>query len=300
MAAAAISVLTGANEFNGRAIESSVMKTTFAVMLLLAQLADGDRHWAMRAEGSRGGRAAATHIDSAIAAYRQAVAQNPNDIRARSRLLAAYRFKGAYVAANNDQKKQVYAEAKEAGAEAVRVVERALAARGLKSPDKASEKQVAEVARTIPSAGEVYLWDAVNWGEWALAYGKMAAARQGAADRIRRGATIAMLIDPRMEGGSPARVLGRLHDQTPRIPFITGWASGREAVRFLNESYKIDPNNKITLVFLAEAMVSNDASAKPRAIELLRKAATAPNDPDFLVEQAAAQADAEALLKKWQ
>ena len=31
----------------------------------------------------------------------------------------------------------------------------------------------------------------------------------------------------------PSRVLGRLHDQTPRIPFITGWASSKEAVRFL-------------------------------------------------------------------
>jgi hypothetical protein len=276
------------------------MKTTFAVVLLLAQLADGDRHWAMRAEGSRGGHATATHIDAAIAAYRQAVAQNPNDIPTRSKLLAAFRFKGAYVATSSDQKKQVYAAAKEAGAEAVKVVERALAARGLKSPDKATEKQVADAARAIPGAGEVYLWDAINWGEWALAYGKMAAARQGAADRIRREATIAMLVDPKMEGGSPARVLGRLHDQTPRIPFITGWASGREAVRFLNESYKIDPANKITLVFLAEAMVSNDASTKPKAIELLRKAATAPNEPEFLVEQATAQADAEALLKKWQ
>jgi tetratricopeptide (TPR) repeat protein len=276
------------------------MKTLFAATLLLAQLADGDHHWALRSEGSRGGRAQATHIDAAIAAYRQAVAQNPNDIQARAKLLAAYRFKGAYVAATDDEKKKVYAEAKDAGAEAVKLVERALAARGLKSPDKASEKQVAEAARAVPGAGEVYLWDAVNWGEWALAYGKMAAARQGAADRIRRGATIAMLIDPKMEGGSPARVLGRLHDQTPRIPFITGWASGREAVRFLNESYKIDPNNKITLVFLAEAMVSNDSSSKAKAIELLRKAATAPNDPKFLVEQVAAQADAEALLKKWQ
>ena len=101
------------------------------------------------------------------------------------------------------------------------------------------------------------MWDAVNWGEWAVAYGKMAAARQGAADRIRREATIAELIDPKLEGGTPSRVLGRLHDQTPRIPFITGWASQREAVKFLEESYKVDPTNKITLVFLAEALVSD-------------------------------------------
>lgn len=279
------------------------LATIFGLLLLAsslsAQTSEGDRHWAMRGEGSRGGRALPAHIDAAIAAYQRAIAQSANDIEAHAKLLRAYRFKGAYVAASNDQKKQVYSEAKDAGARALAVVDRALSARGLKNPSKASEKQVADVARLIPHAGEVFLWDAINWGEWALAYGKMAAARQGAADQIRRGATIALLVDPRMEGGSPARVLGRLHDQTPRIPFITGWASQKEAVRFLNESMKVDPANKITLVFLAEAIVSDDASKKTQAVALLRKAATAPNEPEFFVEQSAAQAEAEALLKKW-
>jgi hypothetical protein len=127
----------------------------------------------------------------------------------------------------------------------------------------------------------------------------MAAAREGAADRIKREATIAELVDPKLEGGSPSRVLGRLHDQTPRIPFITGWASSKEAVRFLNESYKIDPANKITRVFLAEAMVSNDSNTKPKAIQMLRETIAAPNDPNYEVEQAAATEDARALLKKW-
>src|SRR5258706_1469198 len=117
----------------------------------------------------------------------------------------------------------------------------------------------------MSGAGEVFFWDSVNWGEWALAYGKMAAVREGAADRIRREATIAMLIDPKIDGGGPQRVLGRLHDQTPRVPFITGWASSREAVRFLKESVAIDPTNKITRVFLADAMVSNDSNGRPAA-----------------------------------
>jgi hypothetical protein len=101
-----------------------------------------------------------------------------------------------------------------------------------------------------------------------------------------------------MDGGTPARVLGRLHDQTPRIPFITGWASSKEAVRFLNESLKVDPANKITIVFLAEAMVSNSSSTKPQAIQMLRNAISAPVDPQFVVEQTAALDDARSLLKK--
>jgi tetratricopeptide (TPR) repeat protein len=265
----------------------------------LAQVAEGDQHYAARAEGHVGGRAKPAHIDAAIAAYQRAVAANPKDLEAHWKLLRAYRFKGAYVAASNDEKKSVYGAAKKAGEAALALLDNSLKAKGVTSVAKATEKQVADAARTIPGAAETFLWDSINWGEWALAYGKMAAAREGAADRIRRGATIAMLADPKLEGGAPSRVLGRLHDQTPRIPFITGWASEKEAVRFLNESLKIDPTNKITKVFLAEAMVSNDSDTKPQAVQMLKECLTAPNPPEYEVEQAAATEDARALLKKW-
>jgi tetratricopeptide (TPR) repeat protein len=277
-------------------IALTLSMTAFAA---LAQVAEGDQHYAARAEGHVGGRAKAAHIDAAIAAYQRAVVANPKDLEARWKLMRAYRFKGAYVAASNDEKKSVYAVAKTAGEGALALVDGLLKAKGITSVAKATEKQVADAARTIPGAGETFLWDAVNWGEWALAYGKMAAAREGAADRIRREATIATLVDPKLEGGAPQRVLGRLHDQTPRIPFLTGWASEKEAVRFLNESLKLDPTNKITKVFLAEAMASNDSDTKPRAVQMLKECLTAPNPPEYEVEQAAATEDARALLKKW-
>lgn len=274
---------------------------TVASLALLASvaLAEGDGHWLNRAEGSNRGHAAAGPIDAAIAAYQKDASARPDAIEPRWKLLRALRFKGAYVAKTAEEKKAVYSRAKSVGEDAIRVVNRALAARGVRSPDKAGENEIAKVARQVPGAAEVYVWDAVNWGEWALAYGKMAAARQGAADRIRRHAGIAHAIDPRLEGGTPARVLGRLHDQTPRIPFITGWASQKEAVRFLRESLKVDPANKITIVFLAEALVADDAKAKEKAVQMLRAAVAAPDDPDYRVEQAAAADDARALLKKW-
>ena len=276
--------------FNARATALLLLLT----VPLLAQVADGDRHYAARAEGASGARAKADNIDAAIAAYQRALSANSNDLEAHWKLLRAYRYKGAYVAANAEQKKQIYGLAKTAGEKAVAAVHKRLG-----TSEKSSEKQVADAARKVPGAGEAFFWDAVNWGEWALAYGKMAAARQGAADRIRRGATIAQLVDPGMENGSPSRVLGRLHDQTPRIPFITGWASSKEAVRFLEESRKIDPTNKLTLVFLAEAMIANDSSKKPQAVQMLRTAISTPVHPEFSVEDAAAIEDAKALLKKW-
>jgi tetratricopeptide (TPR) repeat protein len=265
----------------------------------IAQIAEGDQHWAVRAEGHQGGHAKAVQVDAAIAAYQKAIAQNPNDIEPRWKLLRALRFKGMYVATTADDKKRIYNDGKAAGNDAMALLDKQLAARGIASPEKAGEKQVADAARAIPGAGEIFLWDSINWGEWALVYGKMAAVKEGAADRIRREATIAVLVDPRLEGGAPARVLGRLHDQTPHIPFITGWASSKEAVRFLNESLKADPANKITRTFLAEAMVNLDSDTKPQAVQILKEVIAAPNPPDYEVEQAAATEDARALLKKW-
>lgn len=276
-----------------------VVGSLLLTAVAFGQVADGDQHWAQRAEGQVAGHAKPAHVDAAIAAYQKAIAANPNDLDARWKLLRAYRFKGQYVATSSDDKKKIYEVGKKAGQDALGVVGRALAGKGVASIEKASEKQVADAARAVPGAAEVFLWDSINWGEWALVNGKMAAAREGAADRIRREATIAELVDPKMEGGSPSRVLGRLHDQTPHIPFITGWASSKEAVRFLNESYKIDPANKITRVFLAEAMVDNNSSTKPQAIQMLRETISAPNDPNYEVEQSAATEDAKALLKEW-
>jgi tetratricopeptide (TPR) repeat protein len=266
-------------------------------MPLVSQVSEGDQHWNARAEGHQGGRAKPAHVDAAIAAYRKAVAQEPNNLEARWKLLRAIRFKGAYIASTNDEKKAIYAIAKTDGNAAMILVNRQLAAKGVKAD--AAEKSVADAARAIAGAAEVFFWDSVNWGEWALAYGKMAAVREGAADRIRREATIAMLIDAKLDGGGPQRVLGRLHDQTPHVPFITGWASSKEAVRFLRESSKIDPANKITRVFLAEALVSNDSKNGPEAIRILRDVINAPNDPSYEVEGAQAQDDAKALLRKW-
>jgi hypothetical protein len=189
--------------------------------------------------------------------------------------------------------------ARDVSSDAVRQVEKALASKGVKSFEKASDAQLAREAKSIPESVAVFYWDAVAWGEWGVAYGKLAAVRQGAAERIRKSSTVSMLIDPDFDGGGGARVLGRLHNQTPRVPFLTGWASDKLAVRYLRESLSRDPSNKLTKVFLAEAMVANDSNTRPQAVELLREVINSPNALDMLVENFAAQEDALALLERW-
>jgi len=259
---------------------------------------EGDAHWANRAEGAKGAVASPAPIDAAIAAYRKALSENPNDIEARWKLMRAMRFKGSYTGMSNDAKRDLFDEARTIGKTGLEHLATLLRAKGV-SLDDAPEAKVAQTARAIPGAGELIYWDAVSWGEWAQVFGKLAAVRKGAAGKIRRESTITMLMDPGIEDGGGARVLGRLHNQTPHVPFITGWASDHEAVKFLRESLKQDPTNKLTIVFLAEAMVADSRSAKSEAAKMLHEVISSPNDPAYAVEQASAQEDAKKLLKDW-
>lgn len=261
-----------------------------------AQVAEGDALYARRGEGHQGAQASSKMIDAAIAAYQKAVAQAPQELEPRARLLRAIRYKGAYVARTNEEKKSVYATGKKVSAEAMAVVGQKLRPIAPKEP---TDQHLATLVRSIPFATDIYYWDSVMWGEWAVAYGKMAALREGAADRIRRSATIAMIADPRLEGGGGARVLGRLHNQTPRVPFVTGWASDAEAVKLLTQSVEIDPSIKITKVFLAEAIYAADRKRRPEAVKILREVISSSTDAAFIVEDLAAQNDARALLKMW-
>ncbi len=257
---------------------------------------DGDAHWARRAEGLRGTVASSDPVDAAIAGYEEALAADPANLEARWKLMRALRFKGAYTTGSVDAKKEIFDEGRRVGATGIEMIEEQLRRRGIARPADASPEEVARIAKQIPQAGELYLWNAINWGEWAQVYGKLAAVRKGAADRIRREATIALEIDPAMEGAGPGRVLGRLHNQTPHVPFLTGWASDAEAVRFLERSLNLNPTDKLTMVFLAEAMVAADRSTKPKAVAILKKVIETPNDPEVMVESVNAQEDARKLL----
>lgn len=265
---------------------------------LLGQAAEGDRLWLLRADGSQGSRAAFEPIDAVINAYGAALHDDPENLDLRWKLMRALRFKGSYVAQETEQKRAIFDQARQVGEAGVAQLNRALAAKKAGSVTKGKEAAVAAALRSIPHAGEFLYWDAVSWGEWAQVFGKIAAVRQGAADRILREATLAVLIDPAIENGGGDRVLGRLHNQTPRIPFVTGWASDARAIEHLRASVERGADN-LTKVFLAEALASNGRSDRPEAIALLRDVIQAPLDSTHSVEDADAKDRARALLTSW-
>jgi hypothetical protein len=139
----------------------------------------------------------------------------------------------------------------------------------------------------------------VDWGKWALVFGKTAAARQGAAAKIRDYATAVVRLDPAFEEGGGYRVLGRLHHQTPSIPFITGWASRTEALRNLRAAVEVAPRNFVNRLYLAEALHDYEKEKRAEARRMLEALVADTPSTALAVEDARAQEDARALLAAW-
>src|ERR1035437_3301256 len=133
----------------------------------------------------------------------------------------------------------------------------------------------------------------------ALVFGKTAAVRQGAAAKIRDYAEAVILLDPAYDSGGGYRVLGRLHHQTPAVPFFTGWASRSEALKNLRLAVEVGPHNLVGRQFLAEAMWDYEPGRRAEARAMLQKILAEALDPDFLVENRKTQEEAAQLLKDW-
>ncbi len=249
-------------------------------------ITEADGHYGRREDGRTGALASGREIALAIAGYDRA-AQAPDNAEARWKLARALCFKGSDTGLDEEGQKAVYDKARAAGEEAIQIVERRV-----RNPMPFDTKH-------DPDAAPSYFWAAVAWGQWALATGKVEAARKGAAEKVRDYATAVIGIDQTFEDAGGFRVLGRLHDQTPRIPFVTEWVSHDEAVWNLRLAIKIEPRSLINRLFLAEALASGSAADKTEALALAQGVATDAPSPVRLVEELKIQSDARKDLERW-
>jgi hypothetical protein len=270
---------------------------------LLAQgsspLAEADRLWVLRAEGSTGGRARATAIDPVIATCRAALAKEPGSVAARGRLMRALYFKGEYVAEAVPEKRMIFDEGRKAAEEALDLLRRDVSRGTAKDLTRASPVELAPFLTGRTDAVDAFLWAGANWGKWSLAFGKMAAVRQGAAAKIRDYAQAVILLDPAYDGGGGYRILGRLHHQTPSVPFLTGWASRSEALTNLRLAVAAGPKNFVGRQFLAEALWNYESDKRAEARALMQALIEEAPQPDELVECRRAQEEAGVKLKEW-
>jgi tetratricopeptide (TPR) repeat protein len=286
------------------ALATSILVSTFVSRSAPAAsepspLAELDAAWARRADGAAGGTAREGSVEPVLAAGRAVLASTPGALEARWKLMRALYFKGEHATAGNAAKRAVFDEGKALGEETLDLIRREAGAAAGKDLSTATPVELVEHVKGRPEVAPCFLWAAVNWGKWALVFGKTAAARQGAAAKIRDYATAVVRLDPSYDEGGGYRVLGRLHHQTPAIPFVTGWASRAEALRNLRLAVEAAPRNFVNRLYLAEALWDYEKGKRPEARRMLEDLAGDTPSAALAVEDARAQEDARALLAAW-
>jgi len=241
-------------------------------------IAKGDEQYAARAEGARGDVALAAPAEQAVDAYRSAIAADGSSLEARWKFLRGLYFLSIYTGKTEAQQKQLLGDGRAVGDNGIAALEAPL--KGKPAADRLA------ALRKTPGAAELYYWSAVVWGEWALVFGKMAATRQGAAGKIRDMSQTVIDLDPTLEQGGGWRVLGRLHHQSPKVPFFTGWVDHAGSVGMLRKALAAGPDSLSNQFFVAEAILDYASESKGEAAELLRKCAQAAPRANWLVEDA--------------
>ena len=276
-----------------------LITTTVAVPLTAGAdtsrlIALGDESYHQRALGHRGRQASPEPIQKAIEAYTEALETDPDSLEARWKLLRALYFQGEFVLDDNDARLTLFERGREIGDVGRRQIEQHY---GL--PDDALEMEPQEVADAIGQdslAAEIFFWSSTHWGLWGRYRGKIAAAKQGVATKIRKFAEIVILLDETIQNAGGHRVLGRLHAEAPKIPLVTGWISRDKAISELRRAHELAPGDLLTKLFLAEALLEFRPEKKAEALEILQTVAESEPSETWRVEDTKTIEDAKALL----
>ncbi|MEZ5332046.1 MAG: TRAP transporter TatT component family protein [Thermoanaerobaculia bacterium] len=257
-------------------------------------VAEGDGWWARRAEGHEGDRAAAEPIARAVGAYTGALEAAPEDLEVRWRLLRALYFQGEYATVGEDEKLAIFERGRTLGEEGLDLLAEPFGGRAALDAMEPAELATTVGDRTL--AAQTYFWAAAHWGLWGQVRGKLAAARQGVAGKVRDYAERVIALDETLQHAGGHRVLGRLHSEAPKIPFVTGWVDHDKAIAELERTQELAPSDLLTRVYWAEAVLEHDSRRSAEAVSELRAVSTSSPDPEFLVEELHAIAEAKRLL----
>lgn len=242
------------------------MKVIFLLFFILSNFMFDEDYWFFQ---RKEGKSFNQILDEAIGTFEKELPKNPNSFLLRANLLKVLYFKGTFMGLEKEEAKKILSKGKVVGEEGKEILKKILKIEKIKEP-----KEVYEKGKEIEGLGEFFFWDSACWGQWALLYGKMKAAKEGAAKKILISAEIALLFDEKMEDGGPHRVLGRLHHQTPKIPLITGWASKEKALEHLKKAIEFGPEDPMNYLFLGELYL--DLDQKEKAKEIFEKGKNLP------------------------
>ena len=261
-------------------------------------VSQADSWYLKRQEGRVGLKASAGPINQAIAGYDKATA-DPHYVEARWKLMRALYFKGVYTGLDEDSRKAVFEKARRIADDAIAILDSSLEDRGIKGIVEYGPDFLAGNLKHRSDSAPTFYWASTCYGQWALSVGTVEAARKGAADKIREWGATVVGIDPEFEDGGGYRILGRLNDQAPWIPFVTGWVSRDDALKYLRLALQVNGRNFANRHFLAEALHRGDEKQQAEAVALEESIVADPPSPQRLVEDLTFQEGARENLAAW-
>ncbi len=262
------------------------------------EIARGDSAWAQRAEGARDGRPRSGPIRRAVDAYERALAAQPRNLEARWKLLRALHFAGDFAAPDRAEALRSFERARDVSERGLEL----LAARvgspePLDSIDPASLRDRLAGSELAPSdVARLYFWSAINWGAWSRRVGLIGAVRQGVANRLQRYTSVAIALEPEYEEGGALRLLGRLHAELPRLPFVTGWVDRDRAIPLVERAYAIAPENPGNRLLLGLTLLDLAPERRAEALGLLERVERLTPRPGMRIEDLAMRREARERL----
>jgi hypothetical protein len=142
-----------------------------------------------------------------------------------------------------------------------------------------------EVAGIPPNdVARLYFWSAINWGAWSRNSGLLSAVRQGVANRLHRYTLITIALEPEYDEGGAFRLLGRLHAELPRVPFVSGWIDRNESIPLVERAYAMAPANPSNRLLLALTLLDLAPERRSEALDLLKQVEGLTPRPSMRVE----------------
>ena len=230
----------------------------------------GVRYYNSRSEGADGIKALAANIDSAIISFTMLKNDKAYELNACIYLLKSYYFKGKYVVEDKRNKKNLFNKGKELG-----------------------EKLI----HTFPNSPGAHYWYLVNLGSWGEEYGIIAAAKEGAADLMRKYSKKVIELDNNYADGGGYFLLGAVHYKAPYIPFLLSWPNNRDAIKYLDLATKTGGKTASQVLYLSEALYRE--GDKTNAKKLLNGLLKQDLSTSRVVEDLEQHQIAKGLLNLW-
>ena len=142
----------------------------------------------------------------------------------------------------------------------------------------------------------LYFWSAINWGAWSRNAGLLNAVRQGVANRIHRYTLITIALEPEYDEGGAFRLLGRLHAELPRVPFVSGWVDRDQALPLIERAYAMAPVNPGNRLLLALTLLDLAPERGGEALDLLDQVQRLTPRPSMRIEDLAMRKEARDRL----